>query len=283
MNSESIVKKPKPFVKWVGGKRQLLAQFKSLDLYPPKEFDLQNNRYFEPFVGGGAVFFDLLPKNAFLFDLNSELITTYKVIKNNLDELIHDLKTHEINKEYFNFIRSWKQEDLTPIKIASRFIYLNKTCFNGLYRVNKKGNFNVSYGRYKKPNICDEKNLSSVSLALQNAHIECADYKTVLQYAKSGDFVYLDPPYDPLNKTSNFTSYTSGNFGQKEHLELREIILLLDKKGCFVMLSNSNTAFIYDVYSQVKNFTIHQVSANRILNSDILKRGKINEVVVKNY
>lgn len=241
--------KPKPFVKWVGGKRQLLRQFRELGLYPPEDFNPITNTYCEPFVGGGAVFFDLLPKNAELSDLNNELVTTYNVIKNNVDELIRSLQKHIYDKEYYLEVRAKKVDDLSDVEIASRFIFLNRTGFNGLYRVNKSGQFNVPFGRYSNPVICDEDNLRRVSDALQDVTITHQDYKNVLKTAKSGDFIYLDPPYYPINTTSSFTSYTAEGFLEKEHTELRDTFVKLHEKDCFVMLSNSDTPFINDLYS----------------------------------
>lgn len=277
--------KPKPFVKWVGGKRQLLKQFNSMDLYPPEFFDPTKHSYFEPFAGGGAVFFDLLPEKAYLSDLNFELVTTYNVIKTNVEGLIKSLKRHPHNKEYFLSIRSQKVSDLTPIQIASRFIYLNRTCFNGMYRVNSKGGFNVPFGKYNNPLICDDVNLRKVSKALQNVEIVHQDYKAILKKAKKGDFVYFDPPYHPLNETSSFTSYTKEGFGEKEQIELRDIFLKLHKKGCLVMLSNSDAKFINKIYGELKEegITIHKVHANRMVNSKVSGRGKIKEVLVTNY
>jgi DNA adenine methylase len=241
--------KPKPFVKWVGGKRQLLRQFRELGLYPPEDFNPTTNTYYEPFVGGGAVFFDLLPKNAELSDLNNELVTTYNVIKNNVDELIQSLQKHIYDKEYYLEVRAKKVEDLSDVEVASRFIFLNRTGFNGLYRVNKSGQFNVPFGRYNNPVICDEKNLRQVSEALQDVSITHQDYKKVLETAKSGDFIYLDPPYYPINATSSFTSYTAEGFLEKEQTELRDTFVKLHEKGCFVVLSNSDTPFINELYS----------------------------------
>ena len=176
--------KPKPFVKWVGGKRQLLKQFRELDLYPPEAFSPMTSTYYEPFVGGGAVFFDLLPKNAKLSDLNSELVITYNVIKSNVDELIESLQKHIYDKKYYLKVRAEKVEDLSEIEVASRFIFLNRTGFNGLYRVNKSGQFNVPFGRYSNPIICDEDNLRRVSDALQDTIITHQDYKNVLKTAR---------------------------------------------------------------------------------------------------
>lgn len=278
-----IEEKPKPFAKWVGGKRQLLAQFRLMNLYPPEKFDTKNSRYFEPFVGGGAVFFDLLPETAFLSDLNNELVVTYNVIKNNVENLIKSLKKHKLDKEYFLKIRSQNPEKLSDINTASRFIYLNRTCFNGMYRVNSKGGFNVPFGKYANPLICDEVNLRKVSKSLKNVDIKKQDYKEVLKKAKKGDFIYFDPPYYPVSKTASFTSYTSEAFLDKEQTELRDIFKELHKRGCFIMLSNSDTPFINKIYSEIKGARITKVQAGRAINSDASKRGKITEVLVTNY
>ena len=275
--------KPKPFVKWVGGKRQLLRQFRELGLYPPEDFNPITNTYYEPFVGGGAVFFDLLPKNAELSDLNNELATTYNVIKNNVNELIQSLKKHIYDKEYYLEVRAKKIEDLSDVEVASRFIFMNRTGFNGLYRVNKSGQFNVPFGRYNNPVICDEDNLRRVSDALQDVTITHQDYKHVLKTAKSGDFIYLDPPYYPINATSSFTSYTAEGFLEREQTELRDTFVKLHEKGCFVMLSNSDTPFINELYSGLDGITINKITAGRSINSKGSGRGKITEVLVTNY
>jgi len=279
----NAVVKPKPFVKWVGGKRQLISQFKDLNIYPPKEFNSDKNRYFEPFIGGGAVFFDLLPKNAYISDLNKELIITYNVIKNDVEHLIESLKKHTYSKDYFLKIRSSEIGILSDIEVASRFIYLNRTCFNGLYRVNSKGQFNVPFGKYSNPLICDEVNLRIVSQALKNVFITNQDYKKIEDIAEAGDFVYLDPPYYPINKTSSFTSYTKENFLEKEQIELRDHFKKLCDKGCYVMLSNSDTLFIKEIYSEIPDITINNIKAGRSINSNSNKRGKITEVVITNY
>ena len=291
---EDIFKKykdanPRPFVKWVGGKRQLLKQFRDMDLYPPDDFNTETAIYFEPFVGGGAVFFDLLPKQAILSDMNLELVKTYNVIKSDVEELIKKLQKHKIknNKEYFLKIRSQKIEKLSDVEIAARFIYLNKTCFNGLYRVNQSGGFNVPYANTKNPLICDEDNLRKLHKALKNTKILYQDYKKSLQKAKKGDFVYFDPPYAPLSPTSSFTSYTKDGFGEKEQIELRDLFYELHKKGCFVMLSNSNSVFINRIYKELvkkdKKIKIIKVKANRMINSKASGRGEIKEVLVINY
>lgn len=280
-----ISEKPKPFVKWVGGKRQLLKQFFMLNLYPPDNFDPSSGRYFEPFVGGGAVFFDLLPKQAFLSDLNKELVITYNVIKNNVNDLISALNTHQLSKEYFLDVRSQNPNNLCDLDVASRFIYLNRTCFNGMYRVNRQGGFNVPFGKYNNPLICDESNLRKVSNSLKNVEILNQDYKEVLKRAKRGDFVYFDPPYYPVSRTSSFTSYTNEAFLDKEQLELRDAFVKLHELGCFVMLSNSDTEFINKIYSEIndKKIKINKVQAGRAINSDSSKRGKISELLITNY
>ena len=285
---------PRPFVKWVGGKRQLLKQFRDMDLYPPSlyppdGFISETATYFEPFVGGGAMFFDLLPKRAVLSDMNFELVTTYNVIKNDVEELIKKLQKHKIknNKEYFLKIRAQKIEKLSNIEIAARFIYLNKTCFNGMYRVNQSGQFNVPYANTKNPLICDEDNLRKSHKALKNTKILYQDYKKSLQKTKKGDFVYFDPPYAPLSPTSSFTSYTKDGFREKEQIELRDLFYELHKKGCFVMLSNSNSVFINKIYKELvkkdQKIKIKKVKASRMINSKASGRGEIKEVLVINY
>lgn len=275
--------KAKPFVKWVGGKRQLIAQFREKHFLLPSQFNQTTNTYYEPFVGGGAVFFEVLPERAVLSDMNAELVTTYNAIKNDVDKLIRSLKGHIHSKDYFLELRAKDISNLNDIEIASRFIYLNRTGFNGLYRVNKSGQFNVPFGSYKNPVICDENNLRAVSKVLKNVSILHQDYKHVLKTAQPGDFIYFDPPYFPVSKTASFTSYTAGSFLEKEQIELRDAFVELHKRGCFVMLSNSDTPFINELYADISNVTIHKVSAGRAINSKASGRGKITEVVVTNY
>jgi DNA adenine methylase len=267
-------------VKWAGGKKQLLEQFKSF--FPEKI-----ERYFEPFVGGGAVAFFLLKNNPeiqkiYLSDINEELITTYNVVKNNLDDLIALLKEYKIkhNKEFYYKIRGEDIKKLNLIQIAARFIYLNRTCFNGLYRVNSKGKFNVPIGSYKNPGICNEEDLRVISSFLQKDDIKVNQFFNAVKEAKKGDFIYFDPPYYPLKKGKSFTTYTSGNFLEKEQEQLAEVFKELDKRGCKVMLSNSDTEFIKNLY---KDYNLHFVKATRMINCDATKRGKINELVVTNY
>lgn len=265
--------KIKPPIKWAGGKTQLLSQLRPLF---PKGFNL----YLEPFVGGGAVFFDLQPDRAVLIDSNYDLINFYQVVKNNLEELLRDLKKHKNSKEYYYKIRSLDPDQMDSIERASRFLYLNKTCFNGLWRVNKRGKFNVPFGRYKNPNYGDKENLSLVNIALQNAEIICDDFSTVMEYTVPGAFVYLDPPYHPLSSTANFTSYTKDSFGEEDQRRLAKVFRELDAKNCNVMLSNSDTKFIRGLY---KDYDIRVVFARRMINSKGTKRGPIKELVVRNY
>jgi len=278
-----MAEKAKPFVKWVGGKRQLLRQFRDLGLYPPEDFDPLFNTYYEPFVGGGAVFFDLLPNKAELSDLNYELVITYNIIKKNVGALIKSLKKHKYDKEYYLKIRAQNTKKLSDLEIASRFIYLNRTGFNGMYRVNSHGEFNVPFGKYTNPIICDEENLHRASKALQKVTVKQRDYKNVLKKAKKGDFVYFDPPYYPVSKTASFTSYTAESFLENEQTELRDTFVELHKRGCFVMLSNSDTPFINKIYSRIPGVKISKVEACRAINSKGSKRGKITEVLVTNY
>ena len=278
-----ISQKPKPFVKWVGGKRQLLKQFRDLGLYPPELFDPTTNTYYEPFVGGGAVFFDLLPERAELSDLNRELVITYNVIKNNIDELIFSLKQHIYDKEYYLEVRAKNVNELSDIEVASRFIFSIEQDLTACIASTKKDNLNVPFGRYSNPVICDEENLRRVSRELQNVIIKHQDYTSVLKNAQKGDFIYFDPPYYPLNRTSSFTAYTSESFLEKEQTELRDTFVELHKRGCYVMLSNSDTPFINDLYSEIDGATIHKITAGRAVNSKGSGRGKITELLVTNY
>ena len=274
-----------PFIKWVGGKRGLLDQI--LPLFP-KEFE----SYFEPFVGGGAIFFELYSlgalkdKQIVLSDINKELINTYKVIKNSPETLIKNLHEYKNrhSKEFYYQVREMDRKEeyknLSDIEKASRFIYLNKTCFNGLYRVNRQGYFNTPMGSYKDPNIADEDTILNASEALQYAQILHQSFDEVLKQAKEGDFVYFDPPYYPLNRTSNFTSYDSNSFLEDEQVRLFKIFANLAKIGVKVAQSNSDTVFIKELY---KDYDIHIVNANRFINSKSSGRGKIGEVLVRSF
>jgi len=282
-----LASKPKPFIKWVGGKRQLLKQFREMGLYPPIDFDFKKNAYYEPFVGGGAVFFDFLPKNAVLSDMNAELVTTYNVIKHDVHALIRSLKGHKNDKDYFLKMRAKDISKLSDVQVASRFIYLNRTAFNGMYRVNKSGGYNVPFGKYTNPKICDADNLLHVHDYLQTVDIKHQDYTHILKVAKKGDFIYLDPPYAPLSPTSSFTAYTREGFGAEQQKELRDAFYELHKRGCYVMLSNSNSDFINEIYGELakkdNKIKLHKVKANRMINANASGRGKIKEVLVVNY
>ena len=274
---EKLKKETYPIVKWVGGKRQLMFELlKNM----PKSY----NRYFEPFIGGGALFFELQPSNAYISDMNEELINLYNVVKNDVYELIEELKKHEISKEYFmnirNIDRTKNYKKWSNIQKASRFIYLNRTCFNGMYRVNSKGEFNVPFGNYKNPRIIDERNLINCSNLLQKTEIRNTDFSEILNYVQNGDFVYFDPPYVPLNETSSFTSYTKDGFDIDMQFKLREVCDELDSRGVKFMLSNSDTKFVNELY---ENYNIKKVFASRQINANPNGRGKITEVLVKNY
>lgn len=267
---------PRPFVKWVGGKRQLLVV---LHAAAPSDF----GRYYEPFIGGGAFFFSQLPDKATISDANQELINCYQVVRDNVEALIRSLRLHKNEEEHFYAVRAKNISSMTPVQRASRFIFLNKTCFNGLYRENKSGQFNTPFGRYENPKIVDTENLLAISEYLRSFDVEInwSSYQTVLNKAQSGDFVYFDPPYVPLTKTASFAGYVKGGFGLVEQAKLANVFGELTKKGVLVMLSNSNTEIIHDMY---KDFKIQTVHASRSINCKGGKRGKeANEVLVTNY
>lgn len=269
-----------PFLKWAGGKRQLIP---ILEEYLPSNYE----RYFEPFVGAGAMLFHLKPKEVYINDMNEELINAYQVIKDNVEELIKLLGNYPNEKDFFYQLRDLDRTNeykkLTHVEKAARIIFLNKTCFNGLYRVNSKGQFNVSFGKYKNPSIVNEETLRKVHHFLneRKVHFSTGDFSSiVLKNARMGDFIYFDPPYDPVSTTSSFTSYSSNGFGRDKQEQLKEVFRELDKRGCFVMLSNSSTDFMKGLYS---DYNVNLVKATRNINSNGNKRGKINEIVVTNY
>lgn len=240
----------KPFLKWAGGKTQLLDE---LSKYIPEKY----NKYIEPFLGGGALFFHIKPKNAILSDLNPELVNCYKIVRDNVEELILALNEFLNDETLFYEIRSLNVADLNEIERAARFIFLNKTCFNGLYRENKKGDFNVPFGRNKNVNISNEEVLRNASFALSTAKIICADYKYILRrYSEEGDFVFLDPPYDAVNSTSDFQRYTKDSFYDDDQISLRNEVNRLVKIGSKVLSTNSNTDFINELYNVYKREVI---------------------------
>lgn len=274
---EKLREETYPIVKWVGGKRQLMFELlKNM----PKTY----NRYFEPFIGGGALFFELQPDNAYISDMNEELINLYKIVRDEVGELICDLQKHDISKEYFmeirNIDRTEEYQNWSDVQKASRFIYLNRTCFNGMYRVNSKGEFNVPFGHYKNPRILDENNLINCSNLLQGIEIKHADFSEILKKVKKGDFVYFDPPYVPLSETSSFTSYTKEGFDIDMQFKLRDVCDELDTMGVNFLLSNSDTKLVNDLY---ENYNIKKVFASRQINANADGRGKITEVLVRNY
>ena len=267
-----------PVVKWVGGKRQLL---KDIEQHIPTTY----SRYFEPFLGGGAVLFHLQPKNAVVNDQNSELINLYSMIKDFPEELIADLKQHENEEDYFYNIRSLDREQfeqLSNIKKASRIIFLNKTCFNGLFRVNSSGEFNTPFGRYKNPNIINEVTIKAISNYFidNNIKILNCDYQKSLFNIRKGAFIYFDPPYDPISDSSSFTGYTKNGFNRGEQERLKEVCDTYNSKGIKFLLSNSSTDFIKNLY---KDYNIHTVSAKRNINSKGDGRGCVQELLIKNY
>lgn len=269
-----------PFVKWVGGKRQLLSEIE-------KHIPNKILGYYEPFIGGGALLFHMQPKKAVINDTNPELVNLYNVIKEYPENLIEDLKIHSNDEAYFYEIRELDRNQkkfsaLSDVERASRVIFLNKTCYNGLFRVNSSGEFNSPFGRYKNPNIVNEITIRAVSnyLSKNNIQILNTDYEGSLSNIRKGSFVYFDPPYDPVSESANFTGYTKGRFDRAEQIRLKKLCDKLHKKGVNFLLSNSSTEFIKDLY---KDYTVFTVSANRAINSKGNGRGKVEEVLVKNY
>jgi len=271
----------RPFLKWAGGKRQLLPVLRE---YIPK--NLNSNTYFEPFVGAGAFLFDLQPQKAVINDANKELINCYEVIKNNPEELLIATREHQQNnsKEYYYELRELdrKPNELSNIEKAARIIYLNKTCFNGLFRVNSQGQFNVPYGDNKNPTVADEVVIRAVNKYLNENSIEITnqDFAESVSKAKKGNFIYFDPPYDPVSDSSSFTGYDLNGFDRDEQLRLKEVSDKLIKRGCKVLLSNSSTDFIKNLYSDKEYYSIIEVEANRHINSVGTSRGKINELLI---
>ena len=274
--------KGKPFVKWAGGKRQIIDKLKQ---YVPDDF----NTYYEPFVGGGALLFELSPKNAVINDSNKELMNVYSVLcneekfkkmcsvlnsyeANHSEEFFYELRNKDRNKKTFNRLSDYTR--------AARTIYLNKACFNGLYRVNSKDEFNVPFGKKTKVNTYDGSNLITVSnyLTMNNVKIQCVDFEESVKTAKKGDFVYFDPPYD--SDTATFNSYTEEGFGKDEQRRLAAVFKDLDERGVYVMLSNHNTILVKELY---KDYHIHVIEAKRNINSNGKKRGKVEEVIITNF
>lgn len=269
-----------PVVKWVGGKRQLLGDITPL---MPRQISM----YCEPFLGGGAVLFSRQPENAIVNDLNSELMLVYEVVRDNVEALIVSLQRHENTAEYFYRLRDLDRDkesyrELSKVEKASRIIYLNKTCYNGLFRVNASGEFNSPFGHYKNPNIVNESVLRAVSNYLFSSNVQLfnEDFAVTLQRVPRGGFVYLDPPYDPVSDTASFTGYNRGGFDRAEQIRLKECCDALTQRGVKFLLSNSATTFIHELYT---DYTREIVYAKRAVNSNASKRGAVQEVLIRNY
>ena len=276
---------PRPFVKWAGGKAQLLGQFEPF--WPPTF-----RGYVEPFVGGGAVFFHLYRKGGLngptvLNDANAELMLCFQVIRDDLEGLLAALRRHEpyrLDADYYYALRAWDRDpDFShrpATERAARTLFLNRTCYNGLHRVNQQGHFNVPFGRYKDPRIVDEKNLRAVRDALQDVELHSSDFGCCLEWVTAGDLVYLDPPYDPLSTTASFTNYTSIAFDEGEQRRLADVFRRLDRGGCWLVLTNSDTALIRQLYD---GYRIEVLKARRAISSKARGRGAIPELLILNY
>lgn len=262
-----------PFLKWAGGKTQLLRQLRPL---LPDTFDC----YFEPFLGGGALFFNVAPGVAYLSDVNEELINVYRVVRDDVESLIAQLGNHKHEKNHYYAVRALDPRFLDPVERAARMAYLNRTCFNGLYRVNRRGQFNVPFGSYKNPDICPVDKLRAASATLQGVSIERQDFADAVAHARAGDFVYFDPPYDPVSRTASFTRYAKGDFGPEDQAALAETFADLTARGVHCMLSNSDTPLINELYAA---FRVERVQARRAISRRAGGRGPVSEVVVLNY
>lgn len=268
-----------PFVKWVGGKGRLMDQLEPL--LPPGAHLM---RHVEPFVGGGALFFARTPGRALLCDINPDLVSTYEVVRDDVEGVIAELAglAEGHGKEQYYRVRDAynAERDGDPLLRAARFIYLNKTCFNGLHRVNRRGEFNVPMGRYKRPRILDREGLVAASSALRGTELRCSTFEALVSWARPGDFVYFDPPYEPVSATASFTSYASDGFGRDDQARLRDVFRALDRRGCKLMLSNSDVPFIRALY---RDFRVDVVYAARAVSCNGRGRGRVPEVVVRNY
>lgn len=269
---------PRPFLKWVGGKTQLLP--KLLERVPA---DIKT--YYEPFIGGGALYFSLKPERAVLGDFNGELIRCYQAVRDHLPQLVDLLAAHYYEKEYFYSVRALDPDELSLPEAAARTLYLNRTGFNGLYRVNRKGQFNVPFGRYRDPLICDYDNLGACSNLLVDTELRQGSFEEVLATAGEGDFTYLDPPYVPSSKTANFTGYIPGGFGADSQSKLAQLLVDLDRRGVRFLLSNAGTEESRALYRDlpIDDLCIETVQAKRSVNCRTSGRGKVEEILVRNY
>lgn len=269
----------RPFLKWAGGKRQLLPE---LLRYVPRRY----GTYYEPFIGGGALFLALQRNRAIINDSNADLINCYRVVKDAVEELICALSQHQNTEDHYYTVREWDRspdyQERSSVERAARIIYLNKTCFNGLFRVNSQGQFNVPFGYYADPNFVDDGVLRAVShyINKNNIDIRNTDFAAAVSDAQHGDFIYFDPPYDPVSDTASFTGYDINKFGKDEQRRLKGVFDELDRRGCKILLSNAYTSFITDLY---QGYNQVQVEASRAINSNGQKRGKIDEILVMNY
>lgn len=270
--SAAAVSAARPFLKWAGGKTQLLPD---LLRCAPSNY----GRYFEPFLGGAALFFALRPRRSVLSDSNADLIESYRVVQRHVKELIERLRGCRNTPEQFYRARAQDPAALSPVERAARLIFLNRTGYNGLYRVNGKGEFNVPFGRYKNPNICNAAGLRAASEGLKRATLRLGDFAECLDEAAAGDFIYFDPPFDPLSKTASFTSYTAGRFGREDQQRLAGACETLAARGCRVMVSNSDTRLIRELY---RNFRIVELQARRAINSNGSGRGAVTELLILN-
>lgn len=266
-----------PFLKWAGGKQRLLVQYKPY--FPPAG---TIGHYFEPFIGSAAVFFHQQYPQATLADQNGKLIEVYRSVRDDLDQVLLALNLHRNEADYYYIIRALDPADLTAAERAARLIYLNKTCYNGLYRENSRGEFNVPFGRYKNPKICDEVRLRAASAVLQGVDLQVADFSDAVETAVAGDFVYFDPPYVPLSATSNFTNYNKRGFSREDQERLAKTVAELTDRGVKVMLSNSSAPLVYDLYGR-SPYRIIDIRARRNINSNASRRGPVKELLILNY
>lgn len=265
-----------PFLKWAGGKTRLIAQYQAyLPALSP------NSRYFEPFIGSAALFFHLQPSQSILSDLNPKLIEIYLAVQQEVEAVIEALQSHINDHDYYYAIRAQDINQLSRVERAARLIYLNKTGYNGLFRENQKGNFNVPFGRYKNPKICDPQRLRNASAALQGVSLRVADFVQAVAQAEAGDFIYFDPPYVPLSPTSSFTSYNQHRFTNHDQHRLAQTMQLLTQRGCRVMLSQSDSPLVHELYGH--NYRLIPIFARRNINSKGNGRGPIRELLILNY
>lgn len=261
-----------PFVKWVGGKRQILSELRA-------RTPLTFGRYFEPFIGGGALFFNLAPRTALLSDTNDRLIRTYRAIRDDVGAVINCLIRYPYERDFFLRMRGVDIDQQSDVEVAAWFIYLNRAGFNGLYRVNRGGKFNVPFGRYTNPTICNPENLRACALTLASADLFTGDFEAAVDPAGRGDFVYFDPPYVPLSATSRFTAYQADGFGSDKQRRLRDLAVQLITRGVHVMISNSSAALVRELYG-APPFVIDGVSARRAINSKADRRGAVSELLI---